>query len=604
MTRRLWSIPLALLAAAPGALLAQTRAAPPTGAPSPEAPSPSPEPAPANPVPGAIAEPQPNPTASPEASREREPPRAPEAIDLAPGYGIDLVASGLDAPTAVAARGGTTWIAESGIARPGSARIREIGPQGDVAVVLSQDDLPRGRLVPPISSLVLHGGELWIAHRQIGENGWPVGAISRFRPSDAPGTFQTVVTNLPSAGDHGTGALLVGRDGRMYFGQGTATNTGVVGPDNDSGGWLAHAPTMHDFPPRPLTPTGEIFVAPNPLTGRGDMVLTAPFRPFGSGLRANEQPLAAPSPKRPVEGMIAGNGAVYSFAPFSQSPPATMRLEAWGLRDPAALAVDPASPNRLLVLNRGATVRSERVGDTEFIVESRPVSNDRDDLFALYPRGATEFFGWPDFFHDPDTGKPRPVTDPTFCETVVAPRRCPDFVAKESLESPPRVPPAVAQIAPPSTARALAITPGGRFGRYGDIVVAQSFFPAVDLPLAAASARREGAAGPPDGESLSTPRAGPVTGRIFLLDRRTGDTMDLAAGRLPTSSGGESLGQPAAMLFHRGAMLVVDMGERDPETGALRPGTGKLWSIAAEPARSPPRRRPAGAPQPPPSNPP
>ena len=44
---------------------------------------------------------------------------------------------------------------------------------------------------------------------------------------------------LPSRGDHHNNQLTVGPDGKLYFGQGTATNSGVVGLDSFHMGWLA-----------------------------------------------------------------------------------------------------------------------------------------------------------------------------------------------------------------------------------------------------------------------------------------------------------------------------------------------------------------------------
>jgi hypothetical protein len=42
----------------------------------------------------------------------------------------------------------------------------------------------------------------------------------------------TLVSGLPSFGDHHTNGAAAGPDGWIYFGQGTAMNSGIVGVDN------------------------------------------------------------------------------------------------------------------------------------------------------------------------------------------------------------------------------------------------------------------------------------------------------------------------------------------------------------------------------------
>ena len=40
---------------------------------------------------------------------------------------------------------------------------------------------------------------------------------------------------------------------------------------------------------------------------------------------------------------------------------------------------------------------------------SRPIDNDLDDMFVVRIGDGVQFFGHPDFFHDPDTRQPLPV---------------------------------------------------------------------------------------------------------------------------------------------------------------------------------------------------
>jgi hypothetical protein len=65
---------------------------------------------------------------------------------------------------------------------------------------------------------------------------------------------------------------------------------------------------------------------------------------------------------------------------------------------------DPSSPSLLFVSNNGADTRG-----------SRPIVNDWDDMFIIHLGQGVQFFGWPDYFHDPATRQPLPVTNTMFC---------------------------------------------------------------------------------------------------------------------------------------------------------------------------------------------
>jgi glucose/arabinose dehydrogenase len=60
-------------------------------------------------------------------------------------------------------------------------------------------------------------------------------------------TKTVLVDNLPTHGDHHTNGPVIGPDGYLYFGQGTYTNSGVVGRDNAEFGWLKRFPKLHDI---------------------------------------------------------------------------------------------------------------------------------------------------------------------------------------------------------------------------------------------------------------------------------------------------------------------------------------------------------------------
>jgi glucose/arabinose dehydrogenase len=153
-------------------------------------------------------------------------------VSVPPGYFLDLLVTGLDFPTAITFSPGAAYVAESGAVPGFTPKVKTVNAQGQVSIVLSADQLGASQLLPPLTDITYHSGWLYITHRQVGANGWTIGAVSRFNPSDPVGTFQTLLTNLPSSGDHHTDEIAFDTAGRAYFSVGTATNSSVVGPDN------------------------------------------------------------------------------------------------------------------------------------------------------------------------------------------------------------------------------------------------------------------------------------------------------------------------------------------------------------------------------------
>ena len=348
------------------------------------------------------------------------------------GYDLRLAVDGLNYPSNLAFGDGRVWVTESGFAAPDvPPTVLEVtlpaSGRGTATVILTPAMLPMGRLLPPFTDATYRDGMLYLAHRQVGANGWRVGAYSRFSPDDPAGTFETLVTNLPSVGDHSNNTLVFGADGRAYFGQGTATNTGVVGPDNS---WVEGAPGFREIAPVEVVLNGAEFTARVPSGPDPDAnAVTAPYRPFDSGPVDAGFRVAAATPATPQDGIVAGSGTVYSFDPDADDPTSTLRLEAWGLRNPFGLAFDAQDPTRLFVSNNGSDIRG-RAGDpndpldpSTFVVRgSRPVAQEYDELFVMTVGGDVEFFGWPEFFHDPATGQPLLASDPLFCQSPRADR--------------------------------------------------------------------------------------------------------------------------------------------------------------------------------------
>jgi hypothetical protein len=198
---------------------------------------------------------------------------------------------------------------------------------------------------------------------------------------------------------------------------------------------------------------------------------------------------------------------VYSFDPNAANMASTMRLEAWGFRNPYGIGFDPFNPELLFVTNNGADVRQTCLGSpnggpppapgcaagTTLVVRgSRPIDNDWDDLFVvniggdqndqgnLNGQGNREvpFFGHPDYFHDPVSRQPLPVTDPRFCPAklplpnsppFVLQRECAQFAFSDNFRAKLTVQPAFAEVTFHGSSNMFDFSRTQAFGFKGDI---------------------------------------------------------------------------------------------------------------------------------------
>src|SRR5205823_6281972 len=90
-----------------------------------------------------------------------------------------------------------------------------------------------------------------------------------------------IVTDLPSDGDHQNNNIVLGPDGKIYMGQGTRTNSGVVGVDNYIFGWLQNHPNSHDVPCKDITLVGQNFETESPIDPSHKKVTTGAYKPYG-----------------------------------------------------------------------------------------------------------------------------------------------------------------------------------------------------------------------------------------------------------------------------------------------------------------------------------
>jgi glucose/arabinose dehydrogenase len=279
-------------------------------------------------------------------------------IALAPGYKIEAIAQGLTFPSAVAFDDkGQLHVIETGYSygevwtEPRLMRIDENG---------THTVLAKGTKNGPWTGINFHNGFFYVAEGGTMEGG----KILRISPS---GEIKVLVDGLPGMGDHHTNGPVV-MDGYIYFGQGTATNSGVVGTDNAEFGWLMRQKDVHDIPCEDITLTGENFETPNVLTDDlNDKTKTGAYSPFG----------VSTSPGQIIKGRIPCNGAIMR-TPLDGGK---VEVVAWGFRNPYGLAFSP--DKKLYVTENGYDVRG-----------SRPVWGTGDVLWEVKQ---DSWYGWPDF---------------------------------------------------------------------------------------------------------------------------------------------------------------------------------------------------------------
>jgi len=310
----------------------------------------------------------------------------------------------------------------------------------------------------------------------------------------------------------------------VYFGQGTATNAGVVGLDNFGFGWLKRHPEFHDVPCRDVTLAGRNFTTPNPLTEADDEATTGAYVPFGTST----------SPGQVVRGRLPCGGAIMRVRVSGGSP----ELVAWGLRNPFGLAFAP--DGRLYTAENSFDERG-----------SRGVFGTGDVLYRIEP-GA--WYGWPDYhagrsLDDAQWYKPRGKPAPGFV-----------------LASHPGRPPAPAAVlGVHSSSNGLDFSRSAAFGYVGEAFVAQF-----------------GDMAPNVGKVLS-----PVGFKVVRVNVSTGVIEDFATNRGKTNGpaswlGSTGLERPVAARFDPAgtALYVVDFGVMtmgdQPRPVA---GTGVLWRI-------------------------
>ena len=343
----------------------------------------------------------------------------PQDVAVPPGYVVEVAASGLTFPTSLffddADR---AYVVEAGYAAGETWTTPRV-------LRLEPDDLPtvivEGGRNGPWTGAAYLDGRIYIAEGGELEGG----KILALDPQDPNLKLRPVVEGLPSTGDHHTSGPVVGPDGLLYFGEGTMTNAGVVGDDNELGGWVERFPAAHDVPCVDVALSGVNFGTKKGPTGA--------FLPYGTPSRAG-QIVPAGSPC---------NGAVYRVKPDGCRP----ELVAWGLRDPFGLAFSP----------KGALFATDAGYDER---GARPVWGAADFLWSI-STGTPAWYGWPDYSGSSSLAQ---------AEYASAGRARPAAL----LDKPPAAPPQpAATLACHAGSAGLDFSRSESFGHVGEAFIAQ-----------------------------------------------------------------------------------------------------------------------------------
>lgn len=424
----------------------------------------------------------------------------PYDIKLPLGYNIEVFSEGLDTPiNMIFTDDGEILVADSGVTS-GSGKVLRHSKNGFEIIAEGFN--------PPLTGINYLNGNIYVSHR---------GHITIIKPD---GSKQDIISGLPSFGDHHNNQVVFGSDGKMYFGQGTATNSGVVGLDND---WVKQYPFLHDYPGYNIILNGQNFITKNiQSASSNEITYTGAYSPFG-----------VPSMPCEIEkGITRASGSILR----ANLDGSNLQLVACGLRNPFRLKFDRF--NRLFSTNHGSDVRG-----------SRPIDNSPDELQLIIP-GA--WYGWPDY-----TGG-LPVTLPHF-KAEGKPQ--PEFL----IANHPMIPPKPFTLFTPHAAiMGFDFNYNSNFGPYGDIYIAEF-----------------GSEAPETTGGKPLPEVGH---RISRINMNTGQTTTFAinkSGFAASYTDGGGFERPIDVVFgYDQAMYILDFAvSPKDEPDEFYPGTGVIWKI-------------------------
>lgn len=426
----------------------------------------------------------------------------PSDIYIVNGYEIEVFLKDLNSPNSmIFDEEGNIFVSDSGQATGNPKVLQLINGRFET---IAED------FVVPISGISYLNGVIYVSHR---------GFITKLYKD---GTRQNIIMGLPSNGDNYNSPVAFSRDNKLYFGQGTVTNSGVVGNDNE---WVTVSPLLCDYTGDYVILYGQNFATDNILTEAvtDDTAFTGAFSPYGIPNIEFE------TRKRYVK----ASGSILR----ANLDGSDLEQVAWGFRNPGHLEFDIGG--QLYVVNNGFNP-----------VGSRPIENATDDFYYVM---SNIWYGWPDYSGG------EPVNSPRF--TPVAGVE-PTLLFKNQPNVPPR--PYVA-FPPNSTLGGFSFNYNQNFGPYGDVYVTE-YGSTIRSQV---------------GDGLSYAGAGH---RISKIDMRARiiSTFAINKSGFPASlSNGGGLERPIDLFFGPdGAMYIIDMGLNIMgDSNAFIPNTGVIWRV-------------------------
>ena len=429
----------------------------------------------------------------------------PGDILIESGYSIEVFAEGLDAPGSILfTDNGDMLITNSGYTNGiASVMIFRNGVFEPIAEGFNM----------PLLGITYRNGIVYVAHKGY------ITAIGL-----ANGSRQDIMSGLPSYGDYSNCRVDFGLDGKMYFGIGSATNSGVVGTDNL---WVREYSFFCDRPGQPIILNGQNFASDNILiANQNEKVRTGAFKPFGETNTRYEL----------VREVKKASGSILRANPDGSD----VELVAWGLRCPAYLKF---YHDQLYVSNNGYDSRG-----------SRPISNAPDEFIRVVEG---KWYGFPDYAGG---------------ELVNSPRFAPDGGTPPELllSCHPSQPPKPFALFPPdSYLVGFDFNNDRRFGPEGTIYVAE--FGSIQFSTIG-------------GRSPLIPSSGH---RVSKINPFNGSISTFAMSRsgFPTYLTGEGgFGRPVDVTFGPdGALYIVDMGISSRENPSIiLPYTGVIWRVTKD----------------------
>ncbi len=433
----------------------------------------------------------------------------PADISVPEGYKVEIAVDNLASPTMVAFDDqGRMLIAESGYDGSGEPKVIRIEKDGS-KTSLTKDGVFAKEV--PVTAVTFYQGKIYVIHG---------GTVSIIQDG---GTLNDIITGLPGRGDHQANQLVF-KDGKMYVGIGTVTNSAVVGPDNVVFGWLTKSENkeLHDIPCQDVKLSDNAVFESDDVAGHDlPKTKTSAYSPFGVTQSAGTV----------IKGDVKCNGAVLTANPDGTD----LAVYAWGLRNPYGLQIGPNGA--LYISVHGFDARG-----------SRPIENAWDCIYKV-ERG--KWYGWPDFACDV------PVTDPQF-KTKDKPQ--PEFlITNHPTENPPKP---IAKFPPHAAANGFSFAKDG-WGKPTDMFLALfgDFTPATG--------------------SLTKPQGI----KIVRVDTTNGQISDFLVNKVPGQASKHSAGgleHPSSVTFGPdGAMYIADWGVVNITVDGLKldPNSGVIWKV-------------------------